>query len=60
MLRVADDPSGVAGFGHRALVQDEDAVADLVGGGQVVGDVQEADAEIVLQLQHDVEDHRPR
>ena len=43
MLRMDQDLARRAGLDHAALLHDDDAVADVVGGGEVVGDVDDRD-----------------
>ena len=56
MLRVVEHRAGVAALHHLALLHDDDAVADVVGGGEVVGDVDDRDAEIVAQRLEQIDD----
>ena len=46
-----------APLGHRTLIEQMNFIADLVGGRQIVGDVQKRDVVLVPQPQHDVENH---
>ena len=56
MLRIIDDSGGIPGLRDGPPVQDEDPVADLIRGREVVGDKEKANAEILLQLEHALED----
>ena len=56
MLRVVQHRAGVAAFDDLAGLHDDDAVADVVGGGEVVGDVDDRDAEVVAQRLEQVDD----
>src|SRR5260370_26601307 len=47
-------------FGDRPAIQDVCLIADLIGGAQIVGNVEERNAEVVAHAQHDLEDHCPQ
>src|SRR5215216_4549000 len=51
VLGVFDDLLGIAFLHDPSLMENNDAIADLVGGGQVVGDIDEGDSEIPLELE---------
>src|SRR5215212_3988499 len=56
MARVADDLLDAAGLRDGAPVQHHDVLADLVRGRQVVGDVDQRNAELAIQLHEAGED----
>ena len=58
MLRRVDDIHCRAALGGCALVEHVNFIADLVGGAEIVRDVQEGDAVFVAQAQHGVQDRR--
>ena len=58
MLGVANHPLDRADLGHRPEVQNDNVLADLVGGGQVMGDVEDGDAEIAIERLQAGEDCR--
>ena len=55
-MRPADDLLDVARLGDQAAIEHDDVLADLVGGRQVVGDVDQRDAEFVVELAQAPED----
>src|SRR5271163_1191939 len=50
MLRSRHYPLDCASFGEMCSVKDKDRVTDLVGGGEVMGDVEDRDAVLLGQL----------
>ena len=56
MLRLAHHLLDVARLGDEAAIEHDDVLADLVGGCQVVGDVDQRDAEFVVKLAQAAED----
>ena len=50
-----DDQFGIARLHHMSLVHDDDIVADLKGGGQVVGDVKLGNIVFLFQSHHHVQ-----
>ena len=56
MLRIVEHRARVAAFHDAALPHDDDAVADIVGGGEVVGDVDDREAVAVAQVAQQVDD----
>ena len=55
-MRVVEDRACVSALDHLALLHDDDPVADVVGGREVVGDVNDRDAEIVAERLEQVHD----
>src|SRR5688500_3912842 len=60
VLGVLDDLLGIACFHDPTLMENDDAIADLVGGGQVMGDIDQRDTEILLELEQVAEDGDPQ
>ena len=60
MLRVVQHRARIAAFDHLALLHDDDAVADVVGGRKIVRDVDDRDAELVAQSLEQVDDRHPQ
>ena len=58
VLGIADDLFHIAGLHHRAVVEHHDVIADMISRGQVVGDVQDGDAQILVQLANLLQDRR--
>ncbi len=58
MLRLFDDQLHITDFGHRAAVQHDDVLGDLIGGRQVMGDVDQRDAEVAVQHLQRLQDGR--
>ena len=54
--RVVEDGAGRTALDDLALPHDDDPVADVVGGREVVGDVDDRDAEVVAQRPEQVDD----
>ena len=54
MLRACQDSFGLAGLDRRALVENRNLVADLVGGREIMSDVEERDTILVAHPPHDV------
>ncbi len=50
MLRFADQPLGNPGFHHGSVVENHDKVTDMICRGQVVGDVKDGDAQVLVEL----------
>ena len=55
MLRAVEHRPRIAALHHLPLPHDDDAVADVVGGRQVVGDVDDRNTHVVTQLAQQVE-----
>ena len=49
MLRIVEHGARVAALDRLAALHDQDAVADVVGGGEIVRDVDDRDAQLVAQ-----------
>src|ERR1700756_667350 len=56
MLRIVEHRAGSAAFDHAAVAHDDDAVADVIGRREVVGDVDDGEALPVAQLAQQVDD----
>ena len=56
MLRRRKHGPGIAAFDDLAVFHDHDAVADVVGGRQIVRDVDDGDAELVAKLLEQIDD----
>src|SRR4051812_21695877 len=50
MLRLLDDTLNISGFGDRASVQNNNILAELIGRGEVMGDVDERYLEAAVQV----------
>ena len=59
MFRLANDLLDVASFGDQAAIENNDVLTDLIGGGQIVRDVDQRDPEFIVQLAQAREDGRP-
>src|SRR2546430_6675728 len=59
MVWVIDDLLGVAVLDDTTAMQDDDLVTDLIGRGEIVGNVEKRDAHLALELHHQVQDHAP-
>src|SRR5260370_36102320 len=57
---ILDNRGRWAFFGDRPAIQDVCLIADLIGGAQIVGNVEERNTEVVAHAQHDLEDHCPQ
>ncbi len=58
VARLMDDFLDAAGLDHGAAIEHDDVLADLIGGGQVVRDVEDRDAEVAVQRLEAAEDGR--
>lgn len=59
MFRLLDDGYYIALLGDNSSVEHDYLFADLVGGGEIVGDVDDGDAEFGVELSEVLEDGRP-
>ena len=60
MLGCGQHGARVAALDDLALLHDDEAVADVVGGREVVGDVDDRDPEVVAQRPEQVDDRHPQ
>ena len=59
MQRVADDLAGWACLHYAPEVHDGDAMGEVIRGGDVVGDVEECSAALLLEVPEQIEDFGP-
>lgn len=59
MLRIIENRTRAAFLDDLALLHDDDAIADVVGGRQIMGDVDDGQPEVPLQLTKEVDDGHP-
>jgi len=55
MLRIVEHGARVAAFDDAAMPHDQDAIADVVGGGEIVGEVDDRHAQPVAQIAQQVD-----
>ena len=60
MLRIVEHRARVAALHRLAALHDQDAVADVIGGREIVRDVDDRDLELVAQRLEQVDDRHPQ
>jgi hypothetical protein len=58
VLGIFDDVLDVPDFGHAPSIEDDDILTDLVGRREIVGDVDDRDAELSVELPQALENCR--
>ena len=56
MLRIVEDPACLALFDDLAFAHDDDAVADIISGGKIMGDVDDRKPKLMFQLFEEIDD----